>query len=124
MLRVLEDFPSRSGLDHFTRVHDDDAVAHAGNNAKVMGDQNDRCAELFLHIFHYFHDLCLNRNVERSGRLVRNQQSRTAGQRDRNHYTLPHTAGELMGILVKAGLGILDTDKLQHFNATLGRFGR
>src|SRR5207249_11723140 len=47
-------------------------------------------------------DLRLDGHVERGGRLVGDQKLRAAGERDRDHGALAHTAGELVRIVVDA----------------------
>ena len=45
-------------------------------------------------------DLRLDRDVERRGRLVGDQELRRAGERHRDHHALAHAAGELVRIIV------------------------
>ena len=45
-----------------------------GDHAEVVGDQDDRRAELALQLAHQVEDLRLDRDVERGGRLVGDQQ--------------------------------------------------
>ena len=54
-------------------------------------------------LFHEFQNLRLDGYIQRSGRLIRDQKLRTAGQRNRNDNTLLHSAGELMWVIVSAG---------------------
>ncbi|MNR02420.1 hypothetical protein D3C85_1182700 [compost metagenome] len=110
MLRILKDFPSGTRFHHFTSIHDDDPVTHAGNHAEIMCNQNDGGPQFLLHILHNFHDLRLNRYIKRCCRLICNQQGRAAGQGNGDHYTLAHPAGEFVGILVKASLRIFDAN--------------
>ncbi|MHC2878865.1 hypothetical protein ACVI53_001735 [Bradyrhizobium barranii subsp. barranii] len=66
-------------------------------------------------------DLRLDRDVERRGRLVRNQQFRLAGQRDRNRDALAHAAGTLMRILREPLLRRRDADGGEQLDAALPR---
>ena len=50
-------------------------------------------------------DLRLHRDVERGGRLVRDDQPRLAGQRERDHHALAHAARELVRVLRQPRLG-------------------
>jgi hypothetical protein len=50
-------------------------------------------------------DLRLDRDIERGGRLVGDDELRVRGQGQRDHHALPHAAGELVRILVEATLG-------------------
>ncbi|MGY4462856.1 hypothetical protein ACVWYI_006816 [Bradyrhizobium sp. LB13.1] len=67
-----------------------------------MGDEEDRHPLLVLELLQQLQDLRLNGDVERSGRLVGDQEFRLAGQRHRDHHALPHTAGEAMRMFVEA----------------------
>ena len=65
-------------------------------------------------------DLRLDRHVERGGRLVRDQEFRFAGQRDRNRHPLPHAAGQLMRVLRQPLLGGGNADRGEQFDAAPG----
>ena len=65
MLRVVEDLARGAALADSAAVHDDDIVAHVGNNAEIVRDKNDCHAELFLQILHQFEDLRLNGHIKR-----------------------------------------------------------
>ena len=71
-----------------------------------MGDEQHPGLLAALHFPHQFEDLRLRRDVERRGRLVRNQQRRIEHQRGRDHDALALAAGELMRIGVDHLLGI------------------
>ena len=79
-----------------------------------MGDQHDGLAFLHLQILEQFHDLCLDGNVQRGGGLVADDQLRVADHGDGNHHALFHAAGELMGVVVDALLGIRDAQLAEH----------
>ena len=64
-------------------------------------------------------DLRLDGDVERGGRLVRDQQRRPAGQRHRDHRALPHAAGKLMRIFQRPPLRFGDPDQAQHVDRLL-----
>ena len=61
-------------------------------------------------------DLRLDGDVQRSGRLVGDQQLRLAGERHRDHRTLAHPAGELVRVVVQTLLGARDTDLLEQLD--------
>ena len=73
-------------------------------------------------VLHQLQHLRLNGYIQCGGRFVGNQQLGTAGQRDSNNYTLLHTAGELMRIVVGSCLG--NTNKLQHILSLFQRLLR
>src|SRR5947208_5863097 len=47
-------------------------------------------------------DLCLDGHVEGCGGFVRDQQSRIASERGRDHHALAHAAGKLMRVIVRS----------------------
>ena len=102
-----------------TRIHNGDLFAHAGDNAEIVRNHDDAHAELSAQILHQFQDLCLNRHVERRRRLVRNEQLRLAGKCNGDHHALPHTAGQLVRILLQALCRLVDADQLQKLARTV-----
>ena len=58
-------------------------------------------------------DLRLDRDVERGGRLVGDQQVGLVGERHGDHHALALAAGELVRIGVEALLGLLQPDQVQ-----------
>jgi len=63
-----------------------------------------------------FEDLRLDRDVERGGRFVGDEQLRPAGQRHGDHHALAHAAGEAMRMFVEARFCRRDTDPLKQAN--------
>ena len=49
-LRAVVDVVDRAVLDDAAAVHHDDVVGHVGHDAEVVGDQDDRGAELALQV--------------------------------------------------------------------------
>ena len=83
-------------LDDLAGVHHRDPIAHLGDDAEVVGDQDDRGAGLVAQVAHEVEDLGLDRHVERGRGLVGDQQLRLAGKRHRDHDPLCHPAGHLV----------------------------
>ena len=83
-------------LDDLAGVHDRDAVAHLGDDAQVVGDEDDRRPGLVAQVAHQVEDLGLDRHVERGRRLVGDEQLRLAGERHRDHDALRHAARHLV----------------------------
>ncbi len=75
-----------------------------------MGDEEQRHASLGAQLFQQLEDLQPDRDVERRGRLVRDQQLRVAGERHRDHGALALAARELVRIAARAALGLVDAD--------------
>ena len=76
MARIGEQRLDRRLLDHLAGIHHHDALRVLGDHAHGVGDQHDRHAEPRLHLGQQLEDLRLDRDVERGGRLVGDQQLR------------------------------------------------
>ena len=114
----------RSDLDDPARVHHRDAVAGLGDHAHVVGDEHDRGAVLLAEALQQRNDLRLDRDVERGGRLVGDDQARLAGKRQGDDDALAHAAGELVRILVETLLGRGDAGLLEQPDGAPPRLGR
>ena len=122
ILVLVEDRPGGCVFDDLAAVHDRDVVGHLVDDAEIVRDEQNGGAVFLTQLVHELQDLRLNGHVERRGRLVRDQQLRTAGQRHGDHDTLPHTAGELVRILLGDDLGVRDLDvgqQLDRFRGSL-----
>ena len=95
-------------------VHHRHPVAHLGDNAEVVRDEHYRHARIFLKVFQQPQILRLNRNIQRSGRLVRDKHLRVAGYADCAHNALPHPAAKLMRIVADAHLRRGNANLAQH----------
>jgi hypothetical protein len=71
-------------------IHHHDLVAGLGHHAHVMGDQHQRQIALFDQIVEQADDLRLHRDIQRRGRLIRDQDIGVGGQRHGDHDTLLH----------------------------------
>ena len=89
-------------FDDVARVHHRHVVARLGDDAEVVRDEEDRHAVLALELEQEREDLILDRDVERGGRLVGEQDPRLARDGDRDHHPLAHPARELVRIGVEA----------------------
>ena len=114
MQRVVEQARDRRFLDDAAGIHHQHAVGGLGHHAHVVGDDDDRHAELVAQVHHQVEDLRLDGDVERGGGFVGDQQARAAGERDRQHHALALAAGELVRIVAHAARGRGDADLLQH----------
>jgi hypothetical protein len=79
-------------------------------------DQHQRHAAFLLQIAQQVEDLGLDRDVERGGGFVGDQQARVARDRHRDHHALVHAAGHLVRVVVHARSGGWDADLLQQFD--------
>ena len=88
MARAAEHLLAAAFLDETPGVHHGDAIRELVHHAEIVRDQQDRGAELALEVAHQLEDLRLDRDVERGGRLVGDQQLRPQRQRHRDHHAL------------------------------------
>ena len=84
-------------------VHHVHAVAHPGDDAEVVRDQDQRRVAVCDELPQQPEDLRLDRDVERRRGLVGDQQLRLARERDRDHRALSHPARELVRVVLRAG---------------------
>ena len=75
-----EELAHRRLFDDAAGVHDDDALAELGDDAEVVRDEQDGQAEPLLQRGQELHDLRLDGDVERRGRLVGDEQLGIARQ--------------------------------------------
>ena len=64
----------RSGLDDLAAMHDRDAVGNLGDDAHVVGDEQDADAAAVGQVAQELEDLRLHRHVERRRRFVGDQE--------------------------------------------------
>ena len=88
-----------------------------------MGDEEDRHVELRLQVAQQVEDLRLDRDIEGRGRLVGDQEHRSAGDRTGDEHALCHAARDLMRIRVEGPLRIRDADPLEQGEHPSGRLG-
>ena len=121
MPRLGEHLSCRAGLDEHSRVHHVHALAHSGDDAEVVRDQDQRRVPLDDQLAEQAENLRLDRDVERGRRLVGDQQLRLAGERHRDHCPLAHPAGELVRVVLQAHLRARDPDPVEQLaGAALG----
>ena len=101
MFRRGKDLLHRSLLDDLAAIHDADHVRDATNDAEIVGNEQHAHAEPRADFREQRKDLRLHGDVERRGRLVRDQQIGLVGQRHRDHDPLTLAAGQLMRIAGK-----------------------
>ena len=81
-------------LDNLPGVHDVDPARVPGHQAHVVGDENHGEAALLAQALDELEYLRLDRDVDRSGGFVGDEQLRLAGQRHGNHDALAHSAAQ------------------------------
>ncbi len=113
-----EDSIRRRLLDDAAAVHNGNPLGPAADHAQVVGDQDDGHAQLSAQVVKQIEDLALDGDVQRRRRLVRDQHPGLAGQRGRDHRSLPHPAGQLMRVLGGDALRIRHPDQPEHLHGT------
>jgi hypothetical protein len=79
-------------LDQLAMTHHRHPVGDLRHNPEIMGDEQNAGAAPLLQFADELEDLLLRRDIERGGRLVRDQQGRIEHQSRRDHHTLALTA--------------------------------
>src|SRR5258705_8727613 len=79
-------------LDELARIHDGDVVAEPPNDAEIVADEQKADALVAPEARQQAQDLCLDRDVERSRRLVEDQERRFTGERSGDQRALPAAA--------------------------------
>ena len=116
MLRIIKNIVCKTALYNFSRIHNRYSVTDICN---YMCNHNNCHAKLVFKLNHKLYNLCLNCNVKRCCRLIRNQKLRLAGKRHRNHNSLSHTSGELMRILLKSLIRLVYTYQSKKLSCSL-----
>src|SRR5438105_2163969 len=83
-------------LHRLAGVHDRGLVAQLGDDAEIVRDEQHREPELAGERSQESQNLQLRGHVDRGGWLVRDDETRPAGERARDHDALPLAAGELV----------------------------
>ncbi len=108
MTGVSENILKRAVLDDMAGVNNRNLVADLGDDAEVMCDHPHGCIIFLTKALHHLKNLCLNRHVKSSRRLVGDQKLRVARESHCDNDTLVHAAGERMRIFAAAAAGNTD----------------
>ena len=118
----LAEHPVRDGcLDDAPGIHDRDAVGCLGHQAEIVRDQHHCGLGARAHLGEDGDHLGLDGHVERGGRLVGDQQVGLVGDGDGDHRPLPHTAGELVGVLAIASRRVGHADAGEQLDRALAQ---
>ena len=94
---VMEELVYRALLHHFSRVHDGDAIADLEDQPQIVRDVDLGRTVLLADVPDEIDDTRFDRDIERSGRLVEEQQGGVGEERHRNDRPLLLAARELVG---------------------------
>jgi hypothetical protein len=92
MARVGQQLPRRALLDHAARVQDTNAIAHPGDDAEVVADEEHAGTEIGAQLADQIQHLGFDGRVEPCGRLVEDEQRRVGCQRHGDDDALLHAA--------------------------------
>src|SRR5690606_41430825 len=93
-----EDLLARAELDDLAAVHDGDAPREHLDDREVVRDEDAREAVLALQLGEQLEDLGLDRDVERRGRLVRDEELGAQGGGTGDAHTMALTARALLRV--------------------------
>ena len=110
MAGMAQHLGDRPLFDDAPGVDDHDLVAQLGDDAEIMGDEQDGQAEVVPQRSQEVENLRLNGDVERGGRFIGDEQLRAADQGHGDHHPLAQAARQLMRILSGAKLGAADAE--------------
>ena len=116
---AVEQVPALGPLHHLPAVHDDDLVGHVGDDAQVVGDEDDGGAELALQVPHHVEHLGLDGDVQCGGGLVGHEDRGVQRHRHRDHDALAHAAGELVRVVVDPRTRAGDPHRVQQVDRPL-----
>ena len=108
--RIGEDVGGLAGLDDFAVLHHADPVGEFAHDGEVVGDEQERHAEIAFELGEQVEDLGLDGDVERGGGLVGDQQVGGVGEGHGDHHPLALAAGELVRVAGEPCLGGGDAD--------------
>ncbi len=103
---MRENFLRRSHFDQAAGVHDTDSVRHLRYYREVVGDKKHGKREFLAKLAQQIKNLRLDGDVERSRRLIGDEQRRPVHHRHGNHYALTLSARELVRIVTRALVGV------------------
>ena len=112
-LRALEHLDRVPLLHDLARIHDADPVAQGADDAKVVGDEQDRGVRLIAQRSDQIEDAGLDRGIETGRGLIEHEQLGIGGERHRDHDALLHPARELVRVAVEDADRVGDVDAVE-----------
>ena len=119
-----EDIGRRAVLHDRPAVHHRDVVGEPRDRSDVVTDQQRGDAELRFELGQQPHDFGLDRGVQPSGGLVRDEEGRLGRERHRDHRPLTHAARQPVGMVFEPQARRIDLDPLEPVERPLLRFPR
>ena len=110
VLRVGEEGLGGALFDDAAVLHDGYAVGNLGDDGQVVRDEEHGQVMDAAYLFEEIEDLSLDRDVESGGGFVRDEELRAVDEGHGDEDALALTAGELVGVVVDAALGLRQGD--------------
>ena len=123
MHRLFENLVGRADFGDPAAVHHRDPVADPPHQRQVVADVEDRGVGPRLQFDEQIEDARLDRDVERGGGFVGDQQLRPGRERLRDHHALLHAARQLVRIPLHDLAGIGDARLRQRSGDALVKDG-
>jgi hypothetical protein len=126
VLRGAENFFNGALLDEFSFEHNQNTIGEIGDDAEVVGDEEDGHTELIAEIAKEIENLGLDGDIKGGGGFIGNEEFGLAGQSHSDHGALLHSARKLVRIVVRAEFGITDADEFEEtsdFGGGARKFG-
>ena len=123
MAGIVENFLGGTVLHHLAGVHHRHIVGHLGNHTKIVGNEQHGKLPLLLQPIQKLQNLGLDGHIQGGGGFVTDQHLRVRRQGDGDDHPLAHTAGKLMGILVKTPHRVHNTHLLQQLQCLFPGMG-
>jgi len=74
MLRMVQNLPGCTAFYHHALFHDIGSVAETTDQRQIMGNEQERHVMFPAQMTKHVHDLCLDRDIERTGGLITDEQ--------------------------------------------------
>ena len=116
VMRIGEEVAHRALFDFLAGILHADAFRRFGDDTHGMGNQHQGHAGFTLKLEKEVENLRLDRDIERSGRFIGNEELGIAGNRHGNHDALVHAPRKLMRIGGETALRRRNADQRQEFD--------
>jgi hypothetical protein len=121
MRQVFEDGWGFPAFNLRAAIHHHHVPGVLRDNPQVMGNQNERHAKFLNQFADEVKNLCLNRDIQRCGGLIGDEQVRRAGQRHGDGDALALPARELVWVSIQPLSRTADTDPVKQRRGLLAR---